>query len=374
MLPTVTAAARLALALVAASSLGACAGIEHTVDDLKCVHGAPTSRSLEHQYEVERYGWLAASVQWGFLSIIPTAKDQVRRTLEPLEAPADFCFERVEDLDDVNLNNWAETADVLLWAGAIANFDPFPLCRRRALHVVGLMVERDKPSTELLGSVTGDYKIEAEKRLQRVQVIRDAGISNSLTPELRAELMDLLASLGHTAYPFAAESRSIAAYFSTLAKLEPDEGIREGLGSAARVLIARGALQTLDGALDDSNELVRAEALQVWGRALGTAALPHLRKRSLSDPNPSVRAELAALHGQLLAPGQAAEDDLDLLYALSRDEAGAVSVAAMEALGKLTGIGSRYDADFWRQWFAQQARPGQQSPGTPSATKPAGAE
>ncbi|MBL8692704.1 MAG: hypothetical protein JNJ88_01265 [Planctomycetes bacterium] len=371
-----TAPARLAqaVALIAASALGACAGIEHTVDDLKCVHGAPTSRSLEHQYEVERYGWLAASVQWGFLSLIPTAKDQVRRTLETLEAPADFCFERVEDLDDVNLNNWAETADVLLWAGAIANFDPFPLCRRRALRVVGLMVERDKPSTEILGSVTGDYKIEAEKRLQRVQVIRDAGVSGSLTPELRAEWMELLTLLGRTAYPFAAESRSIAAYFSTLAKLESDEGIRDGLASAARVLIARGALQTLDGALDDSNELVRAEALQVWGRALGLAALPHLRKRSLSDPNPAVRAELAALHGQLLMPGQAAEEDLAALYALTRDETGSVSVAAMDALGRLTGIGPRYDSDFWRQWFAQQGRAGQRGPGTPSATKPAGAE
>jgi hypothetical protein len=336
-----------------ALAIAACASVPHALDDLKCVHSS-TPRSLDHKYEVERYGWLGAMAKWGVLRFLPGAESNVRRGPETLEDPSAFCVEAVAELLEVDLQDLVETGAVLYWAGAIVDGDPFPLSRIRGLQVVGRIANHLRPDLGLLAGREVDYIAVTERRLSRLERLVLLSKEGALTEELKREYLQTVQDLGRTPYPLANESRGIGHTLALATARESDPDLTHALATGALVNLTRGSLQTLDRGLADSEELVRAAAAREMVRSLGAGTLAHVISRLKEDPSAFVRREVAALAGSAPAAVAESEPIVEHLIVASRDPDSSVSVNAMESLGALTGIGRHLDTDFWRAWWERR--------------------
>ncbi len=326
-----------------------CGGIRHSLDDLKRVHGA-TPRTLVHRFDVERYGWVAASVRWGMLSLF-AGLGAGTLTQETLDDPSDFCVDRVGDLQDVDLDDIEETAEVLYWSGAILKGDPFPLSRLRAVRVVSEIVRSRQPELALLAVRPGEYLATTDLRLRRVEQLSALAGEGVLPEELKAEYLAAIEGLGGTPFPRASESRDIGRSLAILLQIERDPDVRRALFTGVSVLLTRGALQTLDQGFDDAHEQVRMTTARAFVRSLGAPGVLHAIQRTQGDSSAVVRGTVAQLSLVGLRAGGDPEPILASLYRATRDADANVSVCAMESLGRATGIGRRFDTDFWRLWW-----------------------
>eukprot|EP00931_Biecheleriopsis_adriatica_P083182 TRINITY_DN56739_c0_g1_i1.p1 TRINITY_DN56739_c0_g1~~TRINITY_DN56739_c0_g1_i1.p1 ORF type:complete len:220 (+),score=43.97 TRINITY_DN56739_c0_g1_i1:259-918(+) len=113
------------------------------------------------------------------------------------------------------------------------------------------------------------------------------------------------------------------------------------LGNLGPVAQPQGA-SALMQRLSASNEavwMVRQAAAEALGKlGPGTAAVPLALEASLEDPHEAVRASSAASLGKLGGVAEAAIPAL-MRIGLQRSEAGAVRVAALDALGILAALG-----------------------------------
>lgn len=340
------------LAAIAAGPLAACHSINltHSIDDLKSVHGV-TSRELVHRFDVERYPWTSALLVFGFLDWVPGASD-VSRTNQHLEDPAEFCWDRVTDLLQVRLANVAETAEVIYWAGAVVEGDPFPLSRLQGIRVLGLVVARDKPDLAILAPSDLNYQAATASRLELLNKLLEASLDGKLDAEQRRVYLDTIVEIGRTPFARASQSRQLARSLATTYAAETDREIRAALATASGVLVARGALQQLDRALADPLDHVRIAAAREMVATLGRGALVHVVARLREDRDASVRAAVAELAGSVARVGDPGiEGVFEYLALATRDTESVVSVNAMEALGRISGVGRQFDVDWWRRWW-----------------------
>lgn len=346
---------RRVLAACAPAALAACSSVGHSLDDLKSVH-TPTSRTLEHRYEVERYGAWAAMAIWGPLSMIPGLAANQTRKLETLEAPASFCVENVAELEEVNLQDLSQMAAVLHWAGAIVEGDPFPLSKIRAISVVAKIAGRMGPDMNWLGAPESDYIAATDRRLKMLEKFALLSSETGLGDALRKEYVQIIHDLGSTPYPKASESRGIGSSMGTLLTVETDPEIRAGLEASTRVLVSRGSLQTLDRALADPEfELVRIAAAYGMVRAIGRGAVLYVCTQRKADPSAAVRRAVAALAGDYARANEPGWEPLiEYLVLATRDPEPTVAVNAMESLSKAVGQGRHLRADFWRAWWEER--------------------
>lgn len=343
------------LALPAAiACAGACGTVPRALDDLKSVH-IVTNQTIEHRFEVERFGWIDAIRKWGFLSNIPGLSGEGVRTAETLDDPADFCVSNVKKLRNINFTDISETAEAVFWVGAVVEADPFPLSRIEGLRVLESVIYTFQPSMQILNASDIDYVQNATRMTLRIIALLDISRAGALTPELREEYIKTIGNLGSTPFARASESRAIGQTLGLQSLAETDPEIRRALTVNAAVLVSRGALQQLDRALGDTHEQVRIAAARSLVGALGATALPRIIEKLKGDSVTEVRVALASIAGFAARMGrEETEPVIDYLATASADPEPAVSVNAMESLGRLTGVGRNYDADWWRQWYKQR--------------------
>lgn len=343
------------VAVLAAGAVS-CAGIEHTFDDLGSVHHLQTSKVV-HRFEVERYNWFHAQLLWGWPGGIPGVRSIAERSEQRLDDPADFCWSRVRDLAAIDLADLTQVAEATYWAGVIAEDDPFPLSRIDALRALARIARRFPIDFEALQAVDRDYQQATLTRLTQLTRLLQLPFDETLTDEQRREFIAVVKPLSETRYARSAVCRVIARNFSMALTAVPDRDVGLALTSGIELLVPRAAIQQLTASLADGHERVRIAAATELLRAAGPSAAPWLVERMREDPQPSVRMAVVALVGdsaRLADP--AAERCLAYLADATRDPESAVSVNAMEALGRITGIGRQFDVDWWRRWWDHRVR------------------
>ncbi|MFN0205382.1 MAG: HEAT repeat domain-containing protein [Planctomycetota bacterium] len=357
MTPATLRAARLPLLfalLLIATNAFSCKTVPHAIDEVKSVHFI-TEKGIEHRFEIEHYSWLSGQMLFGFLKRIPGLGGSAQRETEIIEDPAGFCSSNVKIFRNVNLDYIPEAAEVVHWAGRIAEIDPFPLSRAEGVRVLRRVVEKYQPSLDLLDIKDSDYVAGAVMRLDRIKKLQSISFGGELTDELRAEFIKTIIELEQIPYTRSGAPREIAVAFALNWIAETDKTIREALWRAAQLLMVRGALLSMDSALDDSHEQVRVTAAREFVAALGPEALPRLIKKLQKDTSPAVRAAVAAIVGDAARIDHISNEPLiEYLAAAVRDPEPAVSVNAMEALGRVSGVGRHYDTEWWRRWYEKR--------------------
>jgi hypothetical protein len=354
----------------AATGLHACRSVPHALDDIKASH-VVTERTIEHRFDAERYTWFGALRLWGFLRPIPGLGGSADRELQQIEDPAEFCVENIRKLESVNLDSVPDAAEVVFWAGAIVEADPFPLSRVAGLRVLRRVVEKHRPSLTFLDAPESDYMLGLLRKLDRVKKLQDISVAGQLTDPLRGEFLGVIRELIEIPFVRAVEARMVARGLAMHWLAEPDEKVRIELWTAAQVLMARGALLQMFRGLSDSHEQVRIAAARQLTAATGPEILGRLVKKLSTDSSPAVRAALASLLGDAARIDDPdTEPMIEYLAESLRDPEPAVSVNAMESLGRLTGIGRHFDVEWWRRWWERRVL---ERPAGANAPRPVGA-
>lgn len=337
---------------------GACRTVGHSLDELKSVHwtdNAGERLTLNHKFEIEHYGWFSAMVLWGPLHKIPGLSGRVERVNDKIDDPAEFCLSNISVLHKANLHDVVEVAEVVYWAGGIVESDPFPLSRVEGLRVLRDVVFEFRPDLTLLDTKESDYPNTVRKLRERIKKLGDISYASMLTDEFRKEYVDSVKQLGAVPYTRANEARGLAQILGSYCFGENDPAAREALATATGVLLVRGALFQMVEALGDNHERVRIAAANELVSAYGPSVLPRIIHRLRDDASTEVRAFVASLAGDAARVGLAeSEPVIEYLTKAARDPESSVSVNAMESLGRLTGVGRQFDADWWRKWYEKR--------------------
>ncbi|MBI3818142.1 MAG: hypothetical protein HY286_05585 [Planctomycetes bacterium] len=345
--------------VICAAALGAfasCKTVPHALDDLKSIHMVP-GNTLEHRFEVERYSFFSALLLWGPLSHIPGVGGKAARSTERIDDPAEFCVSNLKILRSVNLNDVTESAEVVFWAGAIAEADPFPLARIEGLRLLADVVHEFQPDPATLGDRSVEYLQSTKKRFTRIKELFDLSLAGTLTDEQKNEYIQTAKELGVTPASLASEARDWSRILASCCLVETDTKVRDALATGSMLLMARGALLQLDRSLGDAHERVRVAAAREMIAALGPAALPRIVARLQEDANVDVRRAVVAFAGDSARIGAVeTEPIIKFLAGAVKDPEPAVAVNAMESLGRLTGVGRQYDADWWGRWYEKRVQ------------------
>jgi hypothetical protein len=331
-----------------------CAGIDHTFDDLGAIHGLQTQRVV-HRFDVDRYNALNAALYWGTLSGVPGVQSLAKKSEQHLDDPAGFCRDLLNDLLAYDLTDPVLTAEAVYWAGMVAEDDPFPLSRMKALQVLSTCVAGFSQDVSRSLATDTDYHQVTLTRLTEFAKLLEIPSTEALPANVKEEFQRVVQKLSETRYGQSRISRKIARNFATALEVVSDPELRGMLTTGIRTLVARAALQQLVVSLNDTHEQVRIAAAAQLVRCGGRPAIAVVIERQKEDPIPSVRASLVRLVASTLTPGQAGSDsEIEFLADRIRDPDTNVSVNAMESLGIVTGIGREFDHDWWRRWWERR--------------------